>query len=206
MVCNGMVKTRRQSSIPMLAVAAAASLEPPADTELRNSHQDSLKVIEEPQEPVSPETMESVQGKKITGEAASEERLSVVQSGDLSELEDIKKLSSGSTGYATDHRISSRTSASVLLSEEPSHFRPIYRGASAAFCIQLFCIDEKHEARSLDFMNFVFRLFPDKTFCIISLPHLTPEFTLITPGYHPLLSQREGPNWGMATWQAQGLC
>uniref|UniRef100_A0A8C5KZJ3 Cilia and flagella associated protein 61 n=1 Tax=Jaculus jaculus TaxID=51337 RepID=A0A8C5KZJ3_JACJA len=68
---------------------------------------------------------------------------------------------------------------SSLLQGESSHFRPIYRGASSAFCIQLFCIDEKYEARSLDFMDFVFTLFPDKNFCLISVPHLTPEFALI---------------------------
>ncbi|XP_041911065.1 cilia- and flagella-associated protein 61 [Arvicola amphibius] len=68
---------------------------------------------------------------------------------------------------------------SFLFPEESSHFRPIYLGECSAFCIQLFCIDEKYEARSLDFMSFVFSLFPDKNFCLISVPHLTPEFVLI---------------------------
>ncbi|XP_066480576.1 cilia- and flagella-associated protein 61 [Tiliqua scincoides] len=58
-------------------------------------------------------------------------------------------------------------------------FHPVYKGAINAFCIQLFCIDEKHETRSLDFMKFVFNLFPDRDFCIISVPHLVPEFHLI---------------------------
>ncbi|XP_061443815.1 cilia- and flagella-associated protein 61 isoform X3 [Rhineura floridana] len=65
------------------------------------------------------------------------------------------------------------------LTPETESFRPLYRGAVNAFCIQLFCIDEKHETRSLDFMNFVFNLFPDKDFCIISVPHMAPEFYLI---------------------------
>uniref|UniRef100_H0UWK3 Cilia- and flagella-associated protein 61 N-terminal domain-containing protein n=1 Tax=Cavia porcellus TaxID=10141 RepID=H0UWK3_CAVPO len=69
--------------------------------------------------------------------------------------------------------------ASILLPEEPGRFRPVYRGDASVFCIQLFCIDEKYEARSLDFMNFVFSLFPGKNFCIISVPQLTPEFALI---------------------------
>nr|DBA27021.1 TPA: hypothetical protein GDO54_011203 [Pyxicephalus adspersus] len=58
-------------------------------------------------------------------------------------------------------------------------FKPIYRGDVSAFCIQLFCIDEKHETRSIDFLSHVFSLFPDKDFCIITVPHLTPEFPLL---------------------------
>uniref|UniRef100_A0A4X2K6V2 Cilia- and flagella-associated protein 61 N-terminal domain-containing protein n=1 Tax=Vombatus ursinus TaxID=29139 RepID=A0A4X2K6V2_VOMUR len=69
--------------------------------------------------------------------------------------------------------------ASFFLAIDDEDFRPVYKGASSAFCIQLFCIDEKYETRSLDFMQFVFSLFPHKDFCIISVPHLTPEFILI---------------------------
>ncbi|XP_071996729.1 cilia- and flagella-associated protein 61 isoform X2 [Engystomops pustulosus] len=58
-------------------------------------------------------------------------------------------------------------------------FRPVYKGDVTAFCIQLFCIDEKHETRSIDFLSHVFSLFPDKDFCIITVPHLTPEFPLL---------------------------
>uniref|UniRef100_Q8NHU2-4 Isoform 4 of Cilia- and flagella-associated protein 61 n=1 Tax=Homo sapiens TaxID=9606 RepID=Q8NHU2-4 len=88
------------------------------DAELRSSSQGSQKIVEELQEPVSPDTMENIQG-NIAREAASEEALTAVQSGNVSEPE------------------------------------------------------------SLDFMNFVFSLFSDKNFCVISLPHLTPEFFLI---------------------------
>ena len=49
----------------------------------------------------------------------------------------------------TDYCISNMSSAAISLPEETSNFRPIYRGASTAFCIQLFCIDEKHEARQV---------------------------------------------------------
>lgn len=41
------------------------------------------------------------------------------------------------------------SSASISLPEETKSFRPVYMGASTAFCIQLFCIDEKHEARQV---------------------------------------------------------
>ncbi|CAM4540638.1 unnamed protein product [Lepidochelys olivacea] len=67
----------------------------------------------------------------------------------------------------------------TLETDERDSFHPVYRGAVTAFCIQLFCIDEKHETRSLDFLQYVFNLFPDKDFCIITVPHLVPEFLLI---------------------------
>ncbi|KAM9271638.1 cilia- and flagella-associated protein 61 [Morus bassanus] len=73
-----------------------------------------------------------------------------------------------------------KASATPLLeTEEKDAFHPVYRGASNAFCIRLFCIDEKHETRSLDFLHYVFKLFPDKDFCVILVPHHVPEFHLI---------------------------
>ncbi|XP_019568090.2 cilia- and flagella-associated protein 61 isoform X1 [Rhinolophus sinicus] len=150
------------------------------DAELRSSSQDSQKVVEEPQEPVSPEARESENNQgKTAEEAATEELSSIVLSGNTSEMEDLENLHQVSTEDDTNHCVSNTSSASISLPKEIKYFRPIYMGASSAFCIQLFCIDEKHEARSLDFMNFVFGLFPDKNFCLISLPHLTPEFVLI---------------------------
>ncbi|XP_012512673.1 PREDICTED: cilia- and flagella-associated protein 61 [Propithecus coquereli] len=146
------------------------------DAKLRSGSQSSQKTIEEPQEPVAPEATESTQ-EKITGEAAFEEPLPAAQNGTIIETEDVEKHNHVSP--VLDHHVSSGTSVSISLPEEHSHFRPIYKGASAAFCIQLFCIEEKYEARSLDFMDFVFSLFPGKNFCIISVPHLTPEFVLI---------------------------
>ncbi|XP_074203904.1 cilia- and flagella-associated protein 61 isoform X1 [Camelus bactrianus] len=151
------------------------------DAELGRSSQDTQRTEEEPQEAVSPEARESVQvlEGRITKDAAAEEALSPVPSGNTGEVEDTGELSQEHSTDDVGYSVSTTSSASVSLPEETGSFRPTYRGASAAFCIQLFCIDEKYEARSLDFMNFVFGLFPDKNFCVISLPHLTPEFVLI---------------------------
>ncbi|EPQ07609.1 hypothetical protein D623_10017264 [Myotis brandtii] len=59
--------------------------------------------------------------------------------------------------------------------------RPVSRARFAANTVRLVphqrCVASI--SRSLDFMEFVFSLFPDKNFCLISLPHLTPEFVLI---------------------------
>lgn len=65
------------------------------------------------------------------------------------------------------------------LSGKKSAFIPQYIGESNAFAIQLFCIEEKYESRSLDFMQRAFEMFPGKDFCIITLPPNVPEFTLI---------------------------
>uniref|UniRef100_A0A8C8Z7A0 Cilia and flagella associated protein 61 n=1 Tax=Prolemur simus TaxID=1328070 RepID=A0A8C8Z7A0_PROSS len=129
------------------------------DTKLRNGSQSSQKTVEESQEPVAPEATESTQVRVNIPPCPGQKHSHIPP--------------------VPDHHVSSRTSVSISQPEEHSHFRPIYKGASAAFCIQLFCIEEKYEARSLDFMDFVFSLFPDKNFCIISVPHLTPEFSLI---------------------------
>ncbi|KAI1897390.1 hypothetical protein AGOR_G00082810 [Albula goreensis] len=48
-----------------------------------------------------------------------------------------------------------------------------------AFCIQLFFIDKKYEMRSVDFLPYIFKLFPDRDFCVISVPKLGPEFPLL---------------------------
>ncbi|XP_030345033.1 cilia- and flagella-associated protein 61 isoform X2 [Strigops habroptila] len=72
-----------------------------------------------------------------------------------------------------------KASATLLEAEEKGAFYPLYRGASNAFCIRLFWIDEKYESRSLDFLQYVFRLFPDKDFCVILVPRHVPAFHLI---------------------------
>ncbi|NWZ28929.1 CFA61 protein, partial [Asarcornis scutulata] len=77
------------------------------------------------------------------------------------------------------HKDFKASAAPLLETEEKDTFRPVYRGASNAVCIRLFCIDEKYETRSLDFLHYVFKLFPDKDFCVILVPHHVPEFCLI---------------------------
>ncbi|CAG2250100.1 Cilia- and flagella-associated protein 61 [Mytilus edulis] len=44
---------------------------------------------------------------------------------------------------------------------------------------ELFCIDERYEMRSSDFLSSAFELFPQYDFCVITVPHLVPEFPLI---------------------------
>ncbi|XP_076099520.1 cilia- and flagella-associated protein 61-like isoform X2 [Mytilus galloprovincialis] len=65
------------------------------------------------------------------------------------------------------------------MTQLPKRFVPIYKGAQNAFSIQLFCIDERYEMRSSDFLSSAFELFPQYDFCVITVPHLVPEFPLI---------------------------
>ncbi|CAF0802788.1 unnamed protein product [Brachionus calyciflorus] len=62
---------------------------------------------------------------------------------------------------------------------QKENYVPKYCGESNAFSIQLFCIEEKYDSRSLDFLPKAFDLFPDKDYCIITLPQNVPEFSLI---------------------------
>ncbi|XP_074540842.1 cilia- and flagella-associated protein 61 [Halichoeres trimaculatus] len=59
---------------------------------------------------------------------------------------------------------------------------------SNAFCIQFFGIDKSYEMRSVEFLPYVFNLFPDRDFCIITVPTLSPVFPLLQNFYrmpHP---------------------
>ncbi|XP_012777271.2 cilia- and flagella-associated protein 61 isoform X1 [Maylandia zebra] len=50
---------------------------------------------------------------------------------------------------------------------------------SNTFCIQIFVIDKNYELRSADFIPFLFQVFPDQNFCVITVPNLSTEFPLL---------------------------
>ncbi|KAM4041905.1 cilia- and flagella-associated protein 61 isoform 2-T2 [Anomaloglossus baeobatrachus] len=93
--------------------------------------------------------------------------------------EKIGDLNRASSADGAIESVISKTPEIPSPEAERQPFRTVYKGDVTAFCIQLFCIDEKHETRSIDFLSHVFQLFPDKDFCIITVPHLTPEFPLL---------------------------
>ncbi|XP_061669153.1 cilia- and flagella-associated protein 61 isoform X2 [Syngnathoides biaculeatus] len=47
------------------------------------------------------------------------------------------------------------------------------------FCIQFFFSEKNYEIRSLDLIPYIFQLFPDLDFCIITVPTLSPDFPLL---------------------------
>ncbi|XP_059138560.1 cilia- and flagella-associated protein 61-like isoform X3 [Physella acuta] len=67
----------------------------------------------------------------------------------------------------------------TLMPPPIKRFVPTYYGLPNAFSIQLFCIAEQYEMRSFDFLPKAFSKFPDRDFCIITVPHMVPEFPLI---------------------------
>ena len=68
--------------------------------------------------------------------------------------------------------------APIVEPEEPEQ-EEVVLGVPSAFCIQLFCIDERYEMRSIDFMVEAFRKFADKDYCVLTIPHTTSEFPLL---------------------------
>ena len=51
-------------------------------------------------------------------------------------------------------------------------------GEPTAFCIQLFCIDERYEMRSIDFMAEAFKRFPVSSICLILHFEISVHFYL----------------------------
>ena len=51
---------------------------------------------------------------------------------------------------------------------------------SIAFAVTLFCVDEIFESRSQDFLKRAFETFPDREYCIVTLPHTASESPLLS--------------------------
>ena len=49
-----------------------------------------------------------------------------------------------------------------------------------AFSITLFCVDEAFECRSQDFLHHAFATFPDREYCVLTLPHTCAETPLLS--------------------------
>eukprot|EP01135_Chromosphaera_perkinsii_P005016 Nk52_evm14s310 gene=Nk52_evmTU14s310 len=56
---------------------------------------------------------------------------------------------------------------------------PVEEWVENAFSICLFCMDEAYESRSMDFLEKAFECFPDKEYCVITIPFTTPSFPLL---------------------------
>ncbi|XP_015712110.1 cilia- and flagella-associated protein 61 isoform X2 [Coturnix japonica] len=132
-----------------------------------------------PKEPSIPEGEDKSNPRNQEAETVSSQNFEDITDGDASVKKDgvisPTKLALDDIKHGDFHA----SAASLLEAEEKDTFRPIYRDSSNAFCIRIFFIDEKYETRSLDFLHYVFKLFPDKDFCIILVPHCVPEFYLI---------------------------
>ncbi|XP_056423611.1 cilia- and flagella-associated protein 61 isoform X2 [Hyla sarda] len=150
---------------------------PHPDDILQKPHPDDvLQATEEPGS-VEGDLMLSRQASQRSGSKLSQ--LSDVISVPETDKKEKGTLSRASSTDDAIRGVNCKTPETPSTEVERQPFRPVYKGDVTAFCIQLFCIDEKHETRSFDFLSHIFGLFPDKDFCIITVPHLTPEFPLL---------------------------
>ncbi|XP_040920588.1 cilia- and flagella-associated protein 61 [Toxotes jaculatrix] len=72
-----------------------------------------------------------------------------------------------------------QTSASQQPEEMQSPGAGGFSEKANAFSIQFFVIDKNYENRSVDFIPYVFQLFPDLDFCVTTVPTLSPESLLL---------------------------
>ncbi|NWH62763.1 CFA61 protein, partial [Geococcyx californianus] len=138
-------------------------------------------ILKMPQKPIIPEGGDESNHRSEETESVSSQNFEHIHDQDAAVQKDGAITISGTELPLPDLRGKDfKFSATPLLeTEKNGTLYPVYRGASNAFCIRHFCIDEKHETRSLDFLHYAFKLFPDKDFCIILVPHHVPEFHLI---------------------------
>ncbi|NWI81284.1 CFA61 protein, partial [Dryoscopus gambensis] len=123
---------------------------------------ESNQTSQEP-EPVSSQDLEHVPGADAA--VQKDEAVTVSQT----ELLAGDASTTGSKGSA----------APLLETDEEGDLRPVYRGASNAFGIRLFCINKRYENRSLDFLHYAFSVFPDRDLCVILVPPHLPELPLV---------------------------
>ncbi|XP_063727763.1 cilia- and flagella-associated protein 61-like isoform X1 [Symsagittifera roscoffensis] len=87
---------------------------------------------------------------------------------------------SGDKSHSTNKsKTSTRPPVSLSTIAAPVPFVPEYKGESNCFCIQLFCMREELETRSGDFLASAFQCYPDRDYCVLTVPHLVPEFMLL---------------------------
>ncbi|XP_032909792.1 cilia- and flagella-associated protein 61 isoform X2 [Catharus ustulatus] len=136
-------------------------LKVPRKPSVPGDNDESNQASEQP-EPVSSQDLEQVPG--AAAAVQEEEALAVSQP-------DLPVGDAASTG--------SQGSAAPLLQAEEGDWQPVYRGASNVFLIRVFCIDEKYETRSLDFLQYAFSVFPDRELCAMLVPPHVPELPLL---------------------------
>ncbi|KAK5879647.1 hypothetical protein CesoFtcFv8_022744 [Champsocephalus esox] len=94
---------------------------------------------------------------------------------DLSELDGLSKLDEIRNAAPP----ASREDPETPRTDPQEETQSTGAGKSSAVCIQFFVIDKNHETRSVDFLPYVFTVFPDVDLCVITVPTLSPEFLLL---------------------------
>nr|XP_020475102.1 cilia- and flagella-associated protein 61 [Monopterus albus] len=115
---------------------------------------------------------------EVSGVAAG--FISVTAKVDLKQLHDNFELTDFNGLYKLQPAV--HTDAGEDEAETQSSPAQRSNGASEkprVFCIQFFIIEKNSEMRSVDFIPYIFKCFPDLDFCIITVPTLSPEFPLL---------------------------
>ncbi|NXQ57991.1 CFA61 protein, partial [Anthoscopus minutus] len=136
-------------------------LKVPRKPSVQGDKDESNQTRQEP-EPVSSQSLEHFPG----ADAAVQDGAVAVSQTDVL-LDDVSNAGSKDSA------------AALLETDEEEDLHPVYRGAPNVFLIRLFCIDEKYETRSLDFLQYAFNVFPERDLCVILVPHHIPELPLI---------------------------
>ncbi|XP_072543047.1 cilia- and flagella-associated protein 61 isoform X2 [Salminus brasiliensis] len=147
----------------------------PFDGLLKKNTVDQTKDLEQPQQnkPTEEDT-------KTTPEIPQTQ----VKGKELSQMPDVEGPEDGSECSAGISRASCDMSEAEPIRAHTKDCTQSNVGSEPAqspnaFCIQLFAIDKRFEMRSVDFLPYVFNVFPERDFCIISVPKLDPEFPLL---------------------------
>ncbi|XP_035176848.1 cilia- and flagella-associated protein 61 isoform X5 [Oxyura jamaicensis] len=109
-------------------------------------------VLKAPREPSIPEDEDKSNQTSQEAESISSQNVehisdqdAAVQKGELITISHTELLLDDNT-----HKDFKYSASPLLVTEEKDTFHPVYRGASNAVCIRLFCIDEKYETRSFN--------------------------------------------------------
>ncbi|XP_034059111.1 cilia- and flagella-associated protein 61 [Gymnodraco acuticeps] len=140
--------------------------------------------------------------------------ISVTSDVDLKQLHDSFDLSELDGLYKLDQITNADPAAPPESREDPENPQTnpqeetqlTEAGKSSAVCIQFFVIDKNHETRSVDFIPYIFTVFPDVDLCIITVPTLSPEFLLLQSFIRlPPRSTNASPPREIYVFQRSGL-
>ncbi|KAM9840308.1 cilia- and flagella-associated protein 61 [Aulostomus maculatus] len=98
---------------------------------------------------------------------------------DLDEFDNFYKLPDRKEDEEAEHSDSGGDEEESQQEEQQSTEAEELSGKLNAFCVQFLVMDKSCEMRSVDFIPYIFQLFPDLDFCIITVPMLSPDLPLL---------------------------
>jgi hypothetical protein len=112
---------------------------------------------------------------------------SVVQTDDDNRPPTDEKSVASSSGQAS---LASMSTVDGSVKTALPQRKYVLNGPSNAVAVQLFCMDDQYEMRSIDLLPIVFQLFQNVDFIALTLPHFYPHYPLLS--HFTRISPREG--------------